>query len=268
MADDEPAKDPEPSTESTNPPESPDSPSTDPQISDIKPQVSESPAPPPETPPVLAEEPPQVSELPTPEAPSPVIDPATYQQPVTDSQASNIKPQVSDIPPPPEPTSQTSDIKPQVLEQPPAPTPPAPEPLPAPPKPEPTPQASDIKPQISEPPPAPDPPSTTYQPPPTIDADVVHSLTDEQLKLAAALYAKKNQSVLSRKGVEARQAVAQKNIADILAFVRAHSPANNRTIARALNLPPRRVQHYMQLLTHRGDVVATGWGLSREYRIK
>jgi DNA-binding IclR family transcriptional regulator len=53
-----------------------------------------------------------------------------------------------------------------------------------------------------------------------------------------------------------------------LAFISSHSPASNRTIARALNLPPRRVQHYMQLLTHRGSVTATGWGVSREYRIK
>lgn len=120
---------------------------------------------------------------------------------------------------------------------------------PAPPTPEPTTQVSDIKPQVS-------------------DADIVQSLTDEQLKLASSLYAKKYQSVLSRKGVEARQAIAQKNITDITAFVRSHSPANNRTIARALNLPPRRVQHYMQQLTHEGVVVATGWGISREYRIK
>ena len=114
---------------------------------------------------------------------------------------------------------------------------------------QPTPQVSDIKPRVS-------------------DADIVQSLTDEQLKLASSLYAKKYQSVLSRKGVEARQAIAQKNITDITAYVRSHSPANNRTIARALNLPPRRVQHYMQQLTHEGVVVATGWGISREYRIK
>jgi hypothetical protein len=94
---------------------------------------------------------------------------------------------------------------------------------------------------------APEPPTTTPAPqatPPSAAEIDISQLTNEQLKAAASLYAKKNQATLSRKGVEARQAVAQKNVSDILAFISSHSPASNRTIARALNLPPRRVQHY------------------------
>jgi predicted transcriptional regulator len=196
------------------------------------------------------DEPPTVPLTPDPAPPPPVPDipeptPAPQTPPTApeSEQTAPPTPENTSLQPAPEP------VKPQPEHIPEPPTPPTPEPLPAPPKPEPTPQVSDIKPQVS-------------------DADIVQSLTDEQLKLASSLYARKHQSVLSRKGVEARQAIAQKNITDITAFVRSHSPANNRTIARALNLPPRRVQHYMQQLTHEGVVMATGWGISREYKIK
>lgn len=107
-------------------------------------------------------------------------------------------------------------------------------------------------------------PQTTnsQQPSPAID---ISTLSNEQLKAAAALYAKQNQASLSRKGVEKRQAIAKENIANITQFIQSHTPASNRTIARALNLPPRRVQHYMQILTHNGSVRAEGWGASRQY---
>lgn len=161
--------------------------------------------------------------------------------------------------PAPEPTHQPEPIvvpEPVIIPE------PSPEPITVP---EPAP-APVIKAPAPEPPaPAPAPPVTP--PPPAAEIDI-SQLSDAQLKAAASLYAKKNQASLSRQGVEARQAVAQKNVSDILAFISSHSPASNRTIARALNLPPRRVQHYMQLLTHRGDVAASGWGVSREYRIK
>ena len=100
------------------------------------------------------------------------------------------------------------------------------------------------------------------QPQPQI---IISDLTDTQLKEASALWAKKNQRQLSQKGVQARQAVAKKNLADITAFIVTHSPASNRTIARALNLPPRRVSHYIQILTKNGTVKATGWAQSRQY---
>ncbi len=96
----------------------------------------------------------------------------------------------------------------------------------------------------------------------------VANLTDEELKIASALYAKKNQKVLSQQGVAKRQAVAAQNIAEIKKFINSHSPASNQTIARALNLPPRRVQHYMRILTHNGTVTATGWAQSRRYHKK
>ncbi len=98
-----------------------------------------------------------------------------------------------------------------------------------------------------------------------LEADIVASLTDEQLKSAAALYAKKNQKSLSSKGVQARQATAAKNLSAITTYVANHSPTSGASIARALNLPPRRVQHYMQILTHNGTVTATGWAQSRKY---
>ena len=214
-------------------------------------------------------------QAPSVEAPEESV-PATAPQPTTNNEPPTNSPlpePVAPHPSPPEPTPPPEPLpppdpqpQPTANHQPPTVAPPLPEPVtshpsppapptpplpphPSPPKPEPTSQVSDIKPQVS-------------------DADIVQSLTDEQLKLASSLYAKKHQKALSRKGVEARQAIAQKNIASIRSFIAHHSPANNRTIARALNLPPRRVQHYMQQLTHEGVVVATGWGISREYRIK
>jgi len=149
------------------------------------------------------------------------------------------------------------------------------EPIPEPtPEPEPT---LDIQPSTFNPVPLPEPtldiqPSTFDPPPvpePTLDIQPstfdVGTLSDTDLKAAASLYARKNQKALSQKGVEKRQAIAKENLSNIKAFISSHSPANNRTIARALNLPPRRVQHYMQILTHNGTVTATGWGASREY---
>lgn len=219
--------------------------------------------------------------VPTPDSPTneisaPVIEPTSEP---------SVEPVPSPIPTAPEPPAPASVPEPPQPEPALEPTPPlsapsVPEQLPEP-KSEPTP---------SSPTPAPEPEKPKTTPPSTPEHHVepkasvvpqkesvkpasapvfdVNQLSDEQLKAAAALFAKKNQKALSRKGVEARQALAHKNITAILDFMSHNSPANNRTIARALNLPPRRVQHYMQQLTHGGEVIASGWGISREYRIK
>lgn len=93
----------------------------------------------------------------------------------------------------------------------------------------------------------------------------VAALTESELKFAAALYAKRNQRTLSQAGVKARQATASRNLHAITKYISKHSPTTNASIARALNLPPRRVQHYMQILTKNGTVTATGWAQSRKY---
>ncbi len=219
--------------------------------------------------------------VPTPDSPTnetsaPVIEPASEP---------NVEPVPSPVPTAPEPPAPTPASEPPQSEPAPEPTPLSP----APSVPEPMPVAK-LEPPVSSPTPALAPEKSDSMPPSSVEHHVepvplsepknesvypastsvfdVSQLSDEQLKAAAALYAKKNQKALSLKGVEARRALAHKNITAILDFMSHHSTANNRTIARALNLPPRRVQHYMQQLTHWGDVIATGWGISREYRIK
>lgn len=179
----------------------------------------------------------------TPIAPEPTI--VIVPEPVPEAIPEPV-PEVIQPPTPvnnlPEPTIEIPEVPSQIPEQ------TVPEPVP-----------ETVQPLPPAPIPVPQPPAP---PVPVFD---VNSLTDEQLKAASALYAKKNQKVLSQKGVEKRQAVAKENIQNITSFIASHSPANNRTIARALNLPPRRVQHYMQILTKNGTVTATGWGASRQY---
>ena len=118
------------------------------------------------------------------------------------------------------------------------------------------------KPQVTE---KPTTPKKPIQPKTPGVPAAVAALTPKELKAAAALYAKTNQKSLSRKGVQARQRVAQENLNAITAYVAKHSPTTNASIARALNLPPRRVAHYIQTLTRRGTVTATGWAQSRRY---
>ena len=222
-----------------------DGPASEPSIEPAPSPVPTAPEPPAPTP---APEPPQSEPVPepTPPQPAPSIPepmPVPKSEPPVSSPTPALVPEKSDSMPP---SSVEHHVEPKLPTAQPTPPPTAnnqPSIKPT------APQTSDIKPQVS-------------------DADIVASLTDSQLKAAASLYAKKNQKALSLKGVEARRALAHKNITAILDFTSHHSTANNRTIARALNLPPRRVQHYMQQLTHRGDVIASGWGISREYRIK
>ncbi|MDO8265529.1 MAG: hypothetical protein Q7T41_01145 [Candidatus Saccharibacteria bacterium] len=209
----------------------------EPEITPASPEPSPGPDPvaPPEPPIVTAPEP----------LPEIILEPATEviqtPTPVNEPEpAVEIPPQPTQTPELPVPKPEPSPV-PEKVAQPVAPSPPATPPL--------------------EPP---QQPSTSPQPPPSPVFDVNY-LSDDQLRQASALYAKKNQKALSQKGVEKRQAVAKQNIQNITAFIGGHSPASNRTIARALNLPPRRVQHYMQILTHNGTVTATGWGASRQY---
>lgn len=189
----------------------------------------------------------------------PTLEPSTIQ-PSTEPEAlpETLKPstlQPSTVPEPvtvPEPAPPSSE-------------PLTPEPVPSQPSPIiPQPQADPVAPPVTLEPSTLQPVTVPFAPTPPTEIDI-NTLSDEQLRLASALYAKKNQKALSQKGVEKRQAVAKENIQNITSFIASHSPASNRTIARALNLPPRRVQHYMQILTHNGTVTATGWGASRQY---
>jgi hypothetical protein len=211
----EPVPDPLPET-STEP-----SPTPAPQLTTNNEPPTNSPLPEPVPPhpsppaPTATEEPPTV---PPPESLPPQDPEPISPHPSTPPPPANHQPPTnSPLPPHPSPSKPEHHVEPKPQKGASAPPPanhqpsansPLP-PHPSPPKPEPTPQVSDIKPQVS-------------------DADIVQSLTDEQLKLASSLYAKKHQKALSRKGVEARQAIAQKNIASIRSFIAHHS---QRTIA-------------------------------------
>ncbi len=165
-------------------------------------------------------------------------------------------PQAEPAPPPPAPDPAPTVASPPVQPQ------PAPE-SPARPTEAPQPKQASTTPTESEAPQA-----TQATPVSLSPAERVAQLTDEELRLAAALYAKKNQRVITQKAIEKRRAVATQNIANVTAYVHAHSPTSNAAVARALNLPPRRVAHYMQILVRNGTFGASGWGVSRRYFTK
>lgn len=121
-----------------------------------------------------------------------------------------------------------------------------------------------------EQPPAPTPEAQPSAPP---DAPVavngipaaVLALTDEELRVAAAYYLKKNQSAISRKGVEARQAQMNKRLDAIVTYIQSHSPAQIPSMSRQLNLSPGLTSHYLQILVKQGRIRATGHASTRRY---
>lgn len=174
--------------------------------------------------------------------------------------------------PPTETTPTMPDVEPPTLAYNEPAAEPAKVPTPTPSKPAENTSTSDTKavadPVVDQAPKSENPTAVPSPTPPEEQQIDINSLSDEQLKAAAALWAKKNQRTLSQLGVKQRQTTAAQNMADIKKFIANHSPASNRTIARALNLPPKTVQYYMQLLTKQGFVRAEGWAVSRRYFIK
>ncbi len=168
-------------------------------------------------------------------SPVPVNEPElpTVVQPVPEPpQTSTIKPQLSE---PDAPTTQPSTTVPH----------PSPVPVPAP-APEPP---SDINPQLS-------------------DDEVVASLTEDQLKAAATLYIKKNQKLLSQKGVAKRKQTMELNLREIVDFLSHNNGSPLPRIAHRTNITSGTTSKYLRQLIASGKVTATGWGKTRLYFLK
>ncbi len=238
-----------------------------------------------DTVPAPVQEPVAVTEIipETPPAHASPLPPPTVDEPVEPVIAVEpIPPAIADEPagpaaptPDPEPITATPPEPPTVS----APEPPAlPEPNPQP-VPEPRPEPiSEPKPTIPpqpapEPTPAvspatPAPPDHTSMPDPhsTIPPAVL-ALSDQELRIAAAYYLQKNQTEISRKGVQARQQTMRRNLDAITAYIQAHGSTQIPRLARELNLSPGLTSHYLQILVKQHKVKAEGWAKDRRYSV-
>jgi predicted transcriptional regulator len=175
--------------------------------------------------------------------------------------------------------SETLDIPPSTID-PVAPTEPTPELIPEPPSIEPVvipepPQLSDIKPQpsvpisVPEPQLHPDPSTLTPIPQPlTVKPFDVSRLSDADLKAAAALYTKRNQAELSRKGVAKRQETMELNLREIVDFLSLNNGSPLPRIAKHTNITLGTTSKYLRQLNAKGKVRAEGWGKNRHYYLK
>lgn len=96
---------------------------------------------------------------------------------------------------------------------------------------------------------------------------VVLALSDDDLRAAATYYLQKHQTAISRKGVQARQEVMQKNLDAITTYIQSSGSSQIPRIARKLNLSPGLTSHYLQMLIKQGRVKAEGHGSTRRYFI-
>jgi predicted ArsR family transcriptional regulator len=95
----------------------------------------------------------------------------------------------------------------------------------------------------------------------------VLALSDSELRAAATYYLHKHQTEISRKGVQARQAAMQNNMGAIVSYIKAHGSAQIPRLARELDLSPKLVSHYLQILVRQHKVKAEGWAKDRRYSL-
>lgn len=95
----------------------------------------------------------------------------------------------------------------------------------------------------------------------------VLALTDAELKIAAAYYLQKNQQVIARKGVEARQKRMHDRLSAIQAYLQVNGSSQIPRMSRELNLSPGLTAHYLQILVKQHKVKAEGWSKNRRYSL-
>lgn len=95
----------------------------------------------------------------------------------------------------------------------------------------------------------------------------VLALSDTELKAAAAYYLRKNQTEISRKGVQARQDNMRRQLDAITVYIKQHGSVQIPRLSRDLNLSPGLASHYLQILVKGRRVVATGWAKDRRFSI-
>jgi hypothetical protein len=162
--------------------------------------------------------------------------------------------------------------KPVIVELPPDPSTltPIPAPNPEPQVPEPEVQAPTPEP-VPEPAPAPIPPATpitNHISPVTIEPFDISSLSDADLKAAAALYTKRNQAEISRKGVAKRKETMELNLREITDYLSLNNGSPLPRIAKHTNITPGTTSKYLRQLIANDKVRADGWGKTRRYYLK
>lgn len=145
------------------------------------------------------------------------------------------------------------------------------------------PQASNTVPQPSVPPPVPvttpvatepdlprssSPELTTVDLSPITATFDVAQLSDEQLKAAAALYTKRNQAELSKKGVAKRHETMELNLREIVDFLSLNNGSPLPRIAKHTNITLGTTSKYLRQLNAKGKVRAEGWAKNRRYYLK
>ena len=96
----------------------------------------------------------------------------------------------------------------------------------------------------------------------------INSLTDEQLKAAAALWTKKNSTHLSSLGVAKRQEIMQLNLREIVDFLSHNNGSPLPRISRHTNITPGTTSKYLRQLIAQNKIRAEGWGKNRRYYLK
>lgn len=150
------------------------------------------------------------------------------------------------------PTETPPEIQPEPAAEP-APTP-QPDEIPTPPV---TPPVTVPTPTL--PPPEPEQPSVSLD---------ISQLTDDQLKAAAALWAKKNQAEFSKKGVAKRKVTMELNLRAVVDYLSHNNGAPLPRIARHTNITAGTTSKYLRQLIAAGKVRAEGWAKDRRYYLK
>lgn len=95
----------------------------------------------------------------------------------------------------------------------------------------------------------------------------VLALSNDELRIAAALYLKNNQPVIASKGVAARKAIMNKNMGAIEQFIQTHGPSPLPRIAKHCNITPGTTSSYLGKLIAQNRIKATGHAATRRYFI-
>lgn len=114
----------------------------------------------------------------------------------------------------------------------------------------------------------PEPPITNHPSPITVVPFDVSSLSDADLKAAAALYTKRNQAEISRKGVAKRQETMELNLREIVDYISLNNGSPLPRIAKNTNITLGTTSKYLRQLITSGKVRADGWGKTRRYYLK
>ena len=93
-------------------------------------------------------------------------------------------------------------------------------------------------------------------------------LTDEQLKAAAALYTKRNQPEISRKGVAKRKETMELNLREIVDYLSHYNGSPLPRIAKNTSITLGTTSKYLRQLIAKDKVRADGWGKTRRFFLK